>query len=380
MGSSVSPSSPSSSSSWWPASWRWVPTSTNLLEESENNMLSGVRTPIERMKINIGDGNHINTIKTGSGPPLVLVHGFGAGIGFWCGNLDALSRKYTVYAVDMPGFGRSSRPSITFKTTEQAENYFTDSLEDWRQQLGIQKFVLLGHSFGGYVSALYALKHHDKVAHLVMADPWGVPGLAKDGERMQLTMRQKFIVSLVSMSSPLLLMRAAGPYGPALVAKARPDLAAKFDHIHKSRETVLNYVYHINAQSPPTGENGFSVLTESLGWAKNPLMNRLNKLPASVPATFIYGEHTWMDKEAGLTLSRSMAGPTTLLEVSQSGHHLYIDNAPDFNAAVIDVTTRLSPEFIKAHPYSHVQYPPHLHHHRPTLEEGGGVTEKVLTE
>eukprot|EP00026_Physarum_polycephalum_P009685 Phypoly_transcript_09818.p1 GENE.Phypoly_transcript_09818~~Phypoly_transcript_09818.p1 ORF type:complete len:410 (+),score=50.01 Phypoly_transcript_09818:121-1230(+) len=367
-------------SSWWPSTWRWVPTSPKHLEESENTMLSAVRTPFERMMVRLRDGNQINTIKSGSGPPLVLVHGFGAGIGFWCGNIDALSRRYTVYALDMPGFGRSSRPKITFKNPEQAEDYFTDSLEDWAQTVGLKKFVLLGHSFGGYISALYALKHHEKVAHLVLADPWGVPSLAKDLEPRQLTMRQKLIVSLVSMSSPLLLMRAAGPYGPSLVAKTRPDLPAKFGHLHNSPEVVVNYVYHINAQSPPTGEQGFSILTESLGWAKNPLINRLTALPASVPATFIYGKHTWMDKEAGAALSQSMAGPTTLLEVSNSGHHLYIDNAPDFNAAVLDVTRRLSPEFIKEHAHTHEQHPSHLHHHHTRLEEGGGVTEKVLTE
>jgi len=142
---------------------------------------------------------------------------------------------------------------------------------------------------------------------------------------------------------------------------------------------VLNYVYHINAQSPPTGEQGFSILTESLGWAKNPLMNRLSALPSSVPATFIYGKHTWMDKQAGVTLSKSMAGPTTVLEVSESGHHLYIDNAPDFNNAVLDVSSRLSPEFIKAHAHTH-QQPSHLHRHHTRPEEGGGITEKVLTE
>ena len=87
-----------------------------------------------------------------------------------------------------------------------------------------------------------------------------------------------------------------------------------------------------------------------------------------------------MDKDAGAALSKSMAGHTTLLEVNKSGHHLYIDNAPDFNAAVLDVANRLSPEFIQDHAHTHQQYPPHLHRHRATIEEGGGITEKVLTE
>lgn len=38
---------------------------------------------------------------------------------------------------------------------------------------------------------------------------------------------------------------------------------------------VLNYIYHINAQSPATGEMGFQILTQSLGWAKRPLIDRI---------------------------------------------------------------------------------------------------------
>lgn len=366
-------------SSWWPSTWRWVPTSSQKLEEAENSMLSEVRAPIERMTIKVRDGNEINTIKTGSGPPLVMLHGFGAGVGFWCGNIDALSRRYTVYAMDMPGFGRSSRANLSFKTTDQAEDYFTNSIEDWADSVGLKNFVLLGHSFGGYVSACYALKHSDRVAHLILADPWGVPALADNDTPRQLTFRQKAIVKLVTMSSPLSAVRAVGPYGPALVAKARPDIPHKFDHIHSKTEVVINYLFHINAQSPATGELAFSALTESLGWARNPLINRLNALPETVPTTFIYGQNTWMDKSAGQALSQAMKGPTTLLEVSQSGHHLYIDNAPDFNEAVCDVVNRLSPEFIKSHAHTHTQPTP-LHQHHVTLEEGGGITEKVLTE
>jgi len=149
--------------------------------------------------VKLSNGNFINTVKVGKGSPLVLVHGnllffttwtdkilgFGAGVGFWVCNLKELSQKHTVYAIDLLGFGRSSRTPYTGKTTDQAEAYFVDSIEEWRKAMNLQKFHLLGmrlfgellinnilgHSFGGYLSSIYTLKHPESVHHLLLADP-----------------------------------------------------------------------------------------------------------------------------------------------------------------------------------------------------------------
>jgi len=63
-------------------------------------------------------------------------------------NFDALAQQHTVYAIDVVGFGRSSRLSERHvrkvKTAEDAETFFVDILEEWRIAMGLRHHILLG--------------------------------------------------------------------------------------------------------------------------------------------------------------------------------------------------------------------------------------------
>ena len=93
--------------------------------------------------------------------PVVLLHGYGAGLGFFFQNFSALGawserRRAPVYALDWLGMGRSAR--VPFKVhakrddiprrVAEAEGFFINSLEEWREKMGLQKMTLVGHSLG----------------------------------------------------------------------------------------------------------------------------------------------------------------------------------------------------------------------------------------
>ena len=59
----------------------------------------------------------------------------------------------------MLGMGGSSRPDFKLKAAEDIEEYMVNWLELWRKQMNLTNFVLAGHSYGGYVCALYACKY-----------------------------------------------------------------------------------------------------------------------------------------------------------------------------------------------------------------------------
>lgn len=114
---------------------------------------------------------------------LVVLHGYGAGLGFFYKNFEPLSRSkgWRLYALDMLGMGRSSRPpfKIHAKTKEaqisEAEDWFIDSLEEWRKKKNIDKMTLVGHSMGGYMAVCYALKYPGRLNKLILASPVGIP-------------------------------------------------------------------------------------------------------------------------------------------------------------------------------------------------------------
>ena len=121
-------------------------------------------------------------------PPAVVLHGYGAGLGFFFRNFPSLAqwagrRGSSVYALDWLGMGRSARVPFKIKAKRddvagrvtEAESFFVDSLEQWRAKMGLEKMTLVGHSLGAYFSVVYALKHPTRVNRLVLLSPAGIP-------------------------------------------------------------------------------------------------------------------------------------------------------------------------------------------------------------
>lgn len=114
---------------------------------------------------------------------LVMLHGYGAGLGFFYRNFESLSRAegWKVYALDLLGMGRSTRPNFKIHAKDregkiqEAESWFVDALEEWRIKRGLDKFTLLGHSLGGYLAIAYALKYPGHLNKLILASPVGIP-------------------------------------------------------------------------------------------------------------------------------------------------------------------------------------------------------------
>ncbi len=105
---------------------------------------------------------------TGSGTPLLLVHGIGRSLEDWSDNVEALARGRAVYALDMVGFGRTDKPDRGYSLDD-----LSDFLLEFMNTVGLGRAVLIGNSLGGAVCVRSALRVGSRVAGLVLVAPAG---------------------------------------------------------------------------------------------------------------------------------------------------------------------------------------------------------------
>lgn len=271
--------------------------------------------------------------------PIVMLHGFAAGIAFWVMNLEELSAKRPLYAIDLLGFGKSSRSKFS-KDAQRIEEQFVDSIEKWREIMQIPKMILLGHSFGGFLASSYAMKYPKRVEHLILADPWG---FTEKPDLSNVALWKRSLVKVFQKMTPLAIIRAAGPYGEWLVKKARADILRKYESVVADQTVIAQYIHQCNSNRNPTGEEAFKNLLEEGPWAKFPMGDRLKCcIPDNILITFLYGETSWMNNTYGEIIKEARPRSYTHIEsIKFAGHHVYSDNALDFNQFVNDACKTL---------------------------------------
>jgi cardiolipin-specific phospholipase len=255
----------------------------------------------------------------------------------------------------MLGMGNSARPQFRIHAKDpkdkiaEAESWFIDALEEWRKVRKIEKFILLGHSLGGYLAVSYALKYPGRLNKLILASPVGIPEdpwavNADMPEPEESTMENEFTQdqeSIVSGEpaganaafvratdkkaaaakpntattppkrpipgwlvwlwdanvSPFSIVRLAGPLGPRFVSGWT---SRRFNHLPSDEKDVLHtYAYSLFRQKG-SGEYVLPYLLAPGAYARDPVINRIQDVGRQViqPAT----ETTPAVRETGLPI------------------------------------------------------------------------------
>ncbi|MBR62264.1 MAG: hypothetical protein CL904_06415 [Dehalococcoidia bacterium] len=130
-----------------------------------------IKMPITEELIELS-GGQVRYFKMGTGHPLILIHGLGSASVNWYKNIAGLSKSNTVYAVDLPGHGKTYK-SISKTPLDQAVAFMIEFMDI----INVNKASLVGNSMGGLLALALAHKHPDRVSKLVLE---GSAGLRND--------------------------------------------------------------------------------------------------------------------------------------------------------------------------------------------------------
>lgn len=117
-------------------------------------------------------GARLHYYRAGAGEPVIMIHGGGPGamgISNYRRNIEALARDFTVYVIDLPGYGQSDN---TIGDTGIFESLATSVLS-FMDELGIEKASFVGNSLGGGTSLKIAVKAPARVVRLVLMGTGG---------------------------------------------------------------------------------------------------------------------------------------------------------------------------------------------------------------
>lgn len=106
----------------------------------------------------------------GSGPALLLIHGYPQNHVCWHEIAPKLAEHFTLILPDLPGYGRSSHPEDDENLLNHSKRAMANSLVQLMEELGHERFLVTGHDRGGRVAYRMALDHPEKVEKLACLD------------------------------------------------------------------------------------------------------------------------------------------------------------------------------------------------------------------
>jgi pimeloyl-ACP methyl ester carboxylesterase len=258
------------------------------------------------------DGLSTHYIEKGSGEPLIMLHGFFFDTYMWNKNIDVLAERFKVYAIDLWGFGYSTREPMDY-----GYPLYTQQLLKFMDALNLPRASLIGQSMGGGTIINFTVSNRDRVNKIVLVDVAGMPNqLPIMGRISNLPKLGEFMYNLNNNFIRKMTLGNTFLHNKQIITEEYFENATRFHKIKGTTEVML-YI---------TRKQFFDTLIEeimSLG-----LMN--------VPTLIVWGkEEKSIPLSLGEELHRILKG-SRLEILDQAGHCAHDDQSDLFNELVLD--------------------------------------------
>jgi pimeloyl-ACP methyl ester carboxylesterase len=277
------------------------------------------RPEIQRGTFRKINGLNIRVLAAGNGMPVVLIHGFMGMAYDWRFNIQELGKHFSIYALDLPGFGYSDKP-LTFDYTS---NGYAEFIVSFLNAHRINRAVLVGNSMGGQIALMACLKYPHRVAGLVLVDSGGYPQ------------------SVGFLPFKLLKTPVIGEISMALINRTVIKIMLRkgiyFDGSFATDEVINKYnnVYGtVNARRMPP------IIMRTIVKDEEYIASNLNNIKC--PALIIWGAEDRVISSLRAEMFRRDISNASVVILPQAGHMPQIEKSKAVNKAVIKFLMPLS--------------------------------------
>ena len=258
------------------------------------------------------DGHSTHYIEKGEGEVIILLHGFFYDSYLWERNIDVLAEQFKVYALDLWGFGYSTREPLDY-----GYQLYSDQVLTFMDALGIQQASLAGQSMGGGTAIWFSVQHRQRVNKLILGDAAGVPhGLPLTGNFFNLPIVGEFFLGLNNN-----LIR-------------RKNLADVF--IHNKELITDNYFENVTRfhKIKDTTECMLTILRKQFFHTLSDQLQQLSQL--DVPILIVWGrEDKAIPRQKGKEMHKILKGSRFEI-LDNVGHVPNYECAEEFNKLSLD--------------------------------------------
>lgn len=248
---------------------------------------------------------------------IIFIHGLGSYLPAWDKNIPELSKNFRCIAIDLPGYGKSTK-----NPHSGLMSFYADVVIEFVNKMGLKQVTLAGHSMGGQISMVAALQYPEIVQNLILVDPAGFEEF-HPGQKQWF--KEVMTMNLVKLT----------PY-----EAIETNLAANFYNLPKDAHFMIKDRAAIRTASD-FDNYCLAVSVSVAGMVNEPVIDKLEKI--SQPTLIFFGENDNLIPNRYLNPGRtidiakygaSKIKDSKLVMVPKCGHFLMFEKPAVFNSEV----------------------------------------------
>jgi len=264
------------------------------------------------------DGLSVHYVAEGDGEPaVILIHGVGGFGESWRHNVPSLARRAQVFALDLPGFGRSAKPRGSYDL-----GFFARVVHGFMATMGLGRASLVGHSLGGAVAVTCGLTHPSRIERLCLIGSI-VPGLPYRASWVYRALVRP------GLGEALALLGHARLYKAALSRCFHRPLASEIDFL-------VDFAYRV--RTGPDARAAYLATLRHVGrdFADRGEAYRRAMATLEAPVLLIHGQNDPIVPPSHVASAIDAFPRATVRWVEQCGHFPQIERAADVNGWMVD--------------------------------------------